>query len=135
MRFRLRTLSIVLRAGPPVVAVAWWQYANWRARSHVSTVSTLIQPISVPTWHGPTRAIRQDASLRSPLTSAATGNLFTWHTLCTYTNVFRRRPPTSYRVCRGDGCRNRIYVNDGLESAADLAAPKLYVRRFPGTPM
>ena len=41
MRYRLRTLLIVLALGPPVVAVAWWQYANWRARSHVSTVRTI----------------------------------------------------------------------------------------------
>jgi len=30
MRYRLRTLLIVLALGPPVLAAAWWGYGKWR---------------------------------------------------------------------------------------------------------
>jgi len=36
MRYRLRTLLIVLAVGPWVLAGAWWTYSKWRAeRQHV----------------------------------------------------------------------------------------------------
>jgi len=38
MRFRLRTLLIVLALAPPLVAAGWWQYANWQAHSRVRAV-------------------------------------------------------------------------------------------------
>jgi len=31
MRFRLRTLLIVLAFLPPLLAVGWWKYSAWRA--------------------------------------------------------------------------------------------------------
>ena len=31
MRYRLRTLLILLAILPPVIAVGWWQYSKWRA--------------------------------------------------------------------------------------------------------
>jgi hypothetical protein len=31
MRYRLRTLLIVLAVLPPLLAVGWWKYAAWRA--------------------------------------------------------------------------------------------------------
>jgi hypothetical protein len=31
MRYRLRTLLIVLALGPLVLAVGWWKYAAWKA--------------------------------------------------------------------------------------------------------
>ena len=31
MRFRLRTLLIVLAILPPLLAVGWWKYAQWQA--------------------------------------------------------------------------------------------------------
>ena len=30
MRFRLRTLLIVLAVGPVVLAMGWWEYAAWK---------------------------------------------------------------------------------------------------------
>jgi hypothetical protein len=30
MRFRLRTLLIVLALGPPVLAAGWWAWSKWR---------------------------------------------------------------------------------------------------------
>jgi hypothetical protein len=32
MRYRLRTLLILLAILPPLVAVGWWKYAAWRAK-------------------------------------------------------------------------------------------------------
>jgi len=29
MRYRLRTLLIVLAIAPPAIAVGWWSYAKW----------------------------------------------------------------------------------------------------------
>jgi hypothetical protein len=31
MRYRLRTLLIVLAILPPLLAVGWWKYAAWKA--------------------------------------------------------------------------------------------------------
>jgi len=31
MRFRLRTLLILLAVLPPLLAGAWWKYSEWRA--------------------------------------------------------------------------------------------------------
>jgi hypothetical protein len=31
MRYRLRTLLIVLALGPPVLAGGWWKYTEWKA--------------------------------------------------------------------------------------------------------
>jgi len=31
MRYRLRTLLIVLALGPPMIAGGWWKYSSWRA--------------------------------------------------------------------------------------------------------
>ena len=31
MRYRLRTLLIVLAILPPLLAVGWWKYAEWKA--------------------------------------------------------------------------------------------------------
>jgi hypothetical protein len=31
MRYRLRTLLIVLAVGPMVLALCWWKYAAWKA--------------------------------------------------------------------------------------------------------
>lgn len=31
MRYRLRTLLILLAVLPPLLAVGWWNYATWRA--------------------------------------------------------------------------------------------------------
>jgi hypothetical protein len=31
MRYRLRTLLIVLAILPPLLAVGWWRYAEWKA--------------------------------------------------------------------------------------------------------
>jgi hypothetical protein len=31
MRWRLRTLLIVLAAIPPLLAAGWWKYAAWKA--------------------------------------------------------------------------------------------------------
>jgi Tfp pilus assembly protein PilO len=31
MRYRLRTLLIVLTLGPPVLALGWWKHETWRA--------------------------------------------------------------------------------------------------------
>ena len=31
MRFRLRTLLILLAILPPLLAVGWWRYSRWRA--------------------------------------------------------------------------------------------------------
>jgi hypothetical protein len=31
LRYKLRTLMIVLALGPPVLAVGWWKYSAWRA--------------------------------------------------------------------------------------------------------
>ena len=30
MRYRLRTLLILLAVGPPLVAAGWWGYVQWR---------------------------------------------------------------------------------------------------------
>ncbi len=30
MRYRLRTLLIVLALGPPLIAAGWWGYGKWR---------------------------------------------------------------------------------------------------------
>ena len=32
MKYRLRTLLIVLALGPPVLAVSWWGCQEWQAR-------------------------------------------------------------------------------------------------------
>ncbi|HEX5104692.1 MAG TPA: hypothetical protein VFV87_12815 [Pirellulaceae bacterium] len=32
MRYRLRTLLIVLTVAPPILAAAWWAYASGRVR-------------------------------------------------------------------------------------------------------
>jgi len=44
MRFRLRTLLIVLALGPPVLAGAWCVQAYWRQATYEYTL-----------WHDPTR--------------------------------------------------------------------------------
>jgi len=38
LRYKLRTLLIVLALGPPVLALGWWQYTKWQARSHLRAV-------------------------------------------------------------------------------------------------
>jgi hypothetical protein len=50
MRYRLRTLLIVLALGPPVLAVGWWGYrAWWMQRS--GWVDPEIETIQAdPTW-------------------------------------------------------------------------------------
>jgi hypothetical protein len=35
MRYRLRTLLIVLALGPPVLAVSWYTYATYRAKQQL----------------------------------------------------------------------------------------------------
>ena len=35
MRFRLRTLLILLAILPPLLAVSWWKYSAWRAEQDV----------------------------------------------------------------------------------------------------
>ena len=37
MRYRLRTLLIMLALGPPVLAGAWWGYAAWKAEQQRRT--------------------------------------------------------------------------------------------------
>ena len=32
MRYRLRTLMILLAVLPPLLAVGWWKYAEWKAK-------------------------------------------------------------------------------------------------------
>jgi len=42
MRYRLRTLLIVLAILPPLLAVGWWKYAAWRtARERQSLLLTV----------------------------------------------------------------------------------------------
>jgi len=44
MRYRLRTLLIVLALGPPVLAVGWWGYRawlNWRLTEPAFEIETI----------------------------------------------------------------------------------------------
>ena len=48
MRYRLRTLLIVLAILPPLLAVGWWKYAAWRtARERQSLLLTVPDGASV----------------------------------------------------------------------------------------
>jgi hypothetical protein len=43
MRFRLRTLLILLAVLPPLIAGAWWGYSNWYAnQEHRARTESLI---------------------------------------------------------------------------------------------
>jgi len=41
VKYRLRTLLIVLALGPPLLAGGWWQYANWQARSSYRAIRSM----------------------------------------------------------------------------------------------
>ena len=47
IRFKLRTLLIVLALGPPVLYCCWWQYAAWEARQKRQRA---YQPYIDPAW-------------------------------------------------------------------------------------
>jgi hypothetical protein len=70
MRYRLRTLLIVLALGPPVLAVGWWgweRYSGWRERQRWQKlierdrqswhfgrpVGEFVIPVSGPATHNP----------------------------------------------------------------------------------
>ena len=39
LRFKFRTLLIVLTLGPPVVAGGWWTYATWKSEQERAVLS------------------------------------------------------------------------------------------------
>ena len=50
MRFRLRTLLIVLALGPPVLALGWWYWQSWRWAVVVLALTCLMDitlPLSI----------------------------------------------------------------------------------------
>jgi len=51
MRYRLRTLLIVLALGPPLLAVGWWKYSAWRAEQE--------RQKALREWTGPAVPISQ----------------------------------------------------------------------------
>jgi hypothetical protein len=38
LRYKLRTLLMVLALGPPVLAGGWWKYAEWKAERERETL-------------------------------------------------------------------------------------------------
>ncbi len=55
MRYRLRTLLIVLALGPAVLAAGWWGYSKWREERQQRQFDALIPMIQqiVPQSSGP----------------------------------------------------------------------------------
>ena len=81
MRYRLRTLLILLAILPPLLAVSWWKYSEWKAEQERQRAEReLVQmlrtgragivgvqpPLPEPTTLQPTR--RQPASTPLPVT-------------------------------------------------------------------
>ena len=53
MRYRLRTLLILLAAGPPLVATAWWGWGEYEeVRERQKRVELLLKSneTSIPKW-------------------------------------------------------------------------------------
>jgi hypothetical protein len=41
MRYRLRTLLIVLTLAPPLLAGGWWKFCEWRKQQHRREIERL----------------------------------------------------------------------------------------------
>jgi len=50
MRYRLRTLLILLAVLPPVLAVGWWKYSAWRAEQERQRMAAEISRQIEATW-------------------------------------------------------------------------------------
>jgi hypothetical protein len=48
MRYRLRTLLILLAVGPPLVAALWWHYHAWQADQLLRTYQPPLIPRGAP---------------------------------------------------------------------------------------
>ena len=45
MRYRLRTLLILLAILPPLLAVGWWKYSSWRAElERQANMKSVVEP-------------------------------------------------------------------------------------------
>jgi hypothetical protein len=58
MRFRLRTLLIVLAVGPVVLAAGWWKYTAWKAeqaqqKALEAEKARIAELIELTTWREP----------------------------------------------------------------------------------
>ena len=62
MRYRLRTLLIVLALGPPLLAFGWWRYSAWKAErarqeaidAEKARLEELRELIELTTWQSRT---------------------------------------------------------------------------------
>jgi len=54
MRYRLRTLLIVMALGPPLIAGAWWGWSEWQTRRVSHEVIGPVGP-RVQLWDGKTK--------------------------------------------------------------------------------
>lgn len=71
MRYRLRSLMIVLAVGPPALAAIWWMCATELGRSWLPT-AILVLVGSIVAWisMAPERRFRREVASRAPLDEA-----------------------------------------------------------------
>jgi len=56
MRYRLRSLLIVLALGPPVLAIGWWKYSEWRTAQAQRMMSRTSPAVLTPLPRVPPQA-------------------------------------------------------------------------------
>jgi hypothetical protein len=67
MRFRLRTLLIVLAILPPLLAMGWWKYAEWKAeQDRLRAYRELIESLHLPVYPYPSLTVGRQSQKASP---------------------------------------------------------------------
>jgi hypothetical protein len=67
MRFRLRTLLIVLAVGPPLLWLGWTKYAVWKAeQERLRVYRELIESLHLPVYPYPSLTLGSPTQPASP---------------------------------------------------------------------